>query len=350
MYDYAGAIHIHTDFSFDGNTDIKDVIDSARRAGLNFIVVTDHFRLDAKNKGYEGWHDGLFVLVGEEISPRFSHYLALGIDKPVIAWQKKSRPQEYIDAVSAQGGFGLIAHPDHTGAPKYGVKDYPWKDWGVSGFSGISIWDLMTDWQEKLTSPLKAVLSYIFPSYALTGPKQETLKRWDELNRTEKIAGFGEIDNHNSKKVFYGLTFRIFPFDYAFRTIRTHLLFDEPLSGIKEAAANQIHTAIKSARMYVAQEYWRSARGFEFKIYNSTQEAVCGGEINLASEPAELEIKIPADGLIKLIYNGAAVAESSKKYLHFDVDKPGVYRVEVLQKGFFGYKPWIYSNPIWVVK
>ena len=217
MYDYAGAFHIHTDFSYDGNTAIEDVMASAKRSGLDFIVVTDHFRLDAKDKGYEGWHDGLFVLVGEEISPRLSHYLALDIDKPVIAWQKKSRPQEYIDAVSAQGGYGLIAHPDHTGAPKYGVKDYSWKDWGVAGYKGVSIWDLMTDWQEKLTSPLKAVLSYLYPARYLSGPKSETLKRWDDLNKTKRIAGFGEIDNHNSKKVFYGLKFRIFPFDLRFQ-------------------------------------------------------------------------------------------------------------------------------------
>jgi hypothetical protein len=346
MYDYAGAFHIHTDYSFDGNTDIKSVIASARRAGLNFIVVTDHFRLDAKNDGYEGWHDGLFTLIGEEISPRFSHYLALGIDKAVVAWQKRSRPQEYIDAVSAQGGFGLIAHPDHTGAPKFGVKEYSWKDWNISGYSGISVWDLMTDWQEKLTSPFAAVIAYLFPTEVLTGPKKETLERWDELNKAKSVPGFGEIDNHNSRKRFYGLNFWIFPFDYAFRTIRTHILLDEPLSGIKEGAKNQIHEAIKAGRMYIAQEYWKSAKGFVFRIFDSEAEAVCGCEFRLSGKPAALEAKIPGDGAIRLIFNGKLVAESQKRYIQFDVDKPGIYRVEVLQKQLGKFRPWIYSNHI----
>lgn len=228
MFDYAGAIHIHTDYSYDGNTSIKDVVAAARRAKLNFIVVTDHFRLDAKTDGWEGWHDGVFVLVGEEISPRYSHYLALGITKPVIAWQKKSRPQEYIDAVNAQGGFGLIAHPDHTGTKAFGVKDYPWKDWAVKGYAGVSVWDLMTNWQEKLTSVPAAVLAYLFPSLSLSGPKEVTLNRWDELNKSGKAAGYGEVDNHNTKKIMFGMNFWIFPFDYAFKTIRTTYCWTSP--------------------------------------------------------------------------------------------------------------------------
>ena len=348
MFDYAGAFHIHTDYSFDGNTDIKDVVAAAKRAGLNFIVVTDHFRLDAKYDGWEGWHDGVFVLVGEEISPRFSHYLAFGLTKPVIAWEKKSRPQEYIDAVNAQGGFGLIAHPDHTGAPKFGVKDYPWKDWSVKGYKGVSIWDLMTDWQEKLVSLPAAFKSYIFPSHVLTGPKAETLKRWDELNATSQVAGFGEIDNHNSIKKFFGLNFRIFPFDYALRTIRTHILLDEPLSGIKEGAINQIHRAIQSARMYVAQEYWHSAGGFEFRIYNSDGEASIGQSLQMNGGPAAAEVKLPGDGtgLIRLIRDGKQAAESVKGRLRYEIDGPGLFRVEVYRKIAGKLRPWIFSNHI----
>jgi len=349
MYDYAGAIHIHTSYSFDGNTGIKDVIDSAGRAGLNFIVVTDHFRLDAKNNGWEGWHDGVFVLVGEEISPRFSHYLALGINKPIIAWQKKSRPQEYIDAVNAQGGFGLIAHPDHTGAPKFGVKEYSWKDWSVKGYSGVSVWDLMTDWLDKVTSVFAAVIAYIFPTFVLSGPKEATLNRWDELNKNAQVPGYGEIDNHNSKKIFFGMNFWIFPFDYAFKTIRTHILLDEPLSGIKEGAVNQIQNALKSARTYIAQEYWHSSKGFEFRIFDSENSVSCGQTLRFSGGPAAAEIKIPRGGLIKIICDGKVAVESKKRHLHFDVTRPGVYRVEVYQKVFGVYRPWIFTNHIRVI-
>ena len=346
MFDYAGAFHIHTDYSYDGNTDIKDVVAAARRAGLSFMVVTDHFRLDAKKDGWEGWHDGVFVLVGEEISPRFSHYLAFGINDPVIAWQKKSRPQEYIDAVNAQGGFGLIAHPDHTGTKTFGVKDYPWKDWSVKGYTGVSVWDLMTDWQEKLVSLPAAIFAYFFPSFALSGPKKVTLSRWDEFNKTGKVAGYGEIDNHNSKKIFFGMNFWIFPFDYAFKTIRTHILLDEPLSGIKEAAVNQIQNAVKSARMYIAQEYWHGSKGFEFRIYSADGSASSGQALKLSGGPTLAEIKLPVRGLIKLICDGRVISETAGRRLQFEVTRPGVYRAEAYQKIFFGWKPWIFTNHI----
>jgi len=346
MFDYSGAFHIHTAYSFDGNTDIKDVIASARRSGLDFVVITDHFRLDAAKDGWAGWHDGVFVLVGEEISPRYSHYLALGIKEAVIAWKKSSRPQDYIDAVNAGGGFGLIAHPDHTGAPKFGVKAYPWKDWSVKGYAGVSLWDLMTDWQEKLTSLPAALRSYIFPSAALSGPKAETLRRWDELNAAGRVAGFGEIDNHNSKKRFFGLNFRIFPFDYAFRTIRTHVLLDEPLSSDKESAVNQLQNAIKSAGMYVAQEYWKSAKGFEFRIFNAGGSACCGRSLKIADGPAAAEVKLPGPGLIRLLRGGELIAESSKQHLYFDIAESGVYRAEAFQKVSGKLRPWIFTNHI----
>jgi predicted metal-dependent phosphoesterase TrpH len=64
MFDYAGAIHIHTEYSYDGNVKMPDVIKAAQKAGLDFIVITDHFRMDAKRDGWEGWHDGLLVIVG----------------------------------------------------------------------------------------------------------------------------------------------------------------------------------------------------------------------------------------------------------------------------------------------
>lgn len=349
MFDYSGAIHIHTEYSFDGNASMESVIKSAKQAGLDFIIVTDHFRMDARNAGWEGWHDGVLVLVGEEISPRYNHLLALGIKKPVIAWKKNSKPQEYIDEVNRQGGIGLIAHPDHTGAPKFGVKDYPWKDWSVKGYAAVSIWDLMTDWQEKLTSIGAAVKGFAFPSFVLSGPKKETLERWDAMNAAGRVAGFGEIDNHNTLKRYFGKDYRIFPFDLAFRTVRTHLLLGEQLNRDVDTARRQVMDAVSKCRLYVAQEREASAKGFMFRIFDADETASTGMDFKFKGRPAMLEAKIPKPGLIRVMRNGALLEEVRKASLNIDVNKPGVYRVEAYRKTVFGYKPWIYSNPIWIV-
>ena len=65
------------------------------------------------------------------------------------------------------------------------------------------------------------------------GPK-EMLKRWDELNRTHKIVGIGELENHSTIKKLLGYRFYIFPFSKAFRFIRTHILSEAKFLGEDE--------------------------------------------------------------------------------------------------------------------
>lgn len=351
MFDYAGAVHIHSKYSYDGNTSVEEIIKAAQRAGLDFIIISDHFRLDAKNAGWEGWHDNVFVLVGEEISPRYNHCVAVGIDKPIIAWRKSSKPQDYIDEVNRQGGLALIAHPDHTGAPKFGVNNYPWTDWTVKNYAAVSIWDLMTDWQEKLYSFGAALFSFVFPGFVLSGPKAETLARWDAMNSDfrSKVAGYGEVDNHNSLKRYFGFNFRIFPFDLSFSTIRTHVLLGEPLNRDVPAARKQLMNAIKSARLYVAQEKWNKAKGFLFRIYDTAGTAFTGEELKLTDKPVRLEARIPKQGRLIVVRNGQVIEETRKMYVSIDIEKSGTYRIEAFQRKCGIYKPWIYSNPIWVI-
>lgn len=56
-YQYRGAIHIHSTFS-DGTGDILEIVSAAKKAGLSWIVVTDHNNLDIQ----EGIYSGIYVL------------------------------------------------------------------------------------------------------------------------------------------------------------------------------------------------------------------------------------------------------------------------------------------------
>ncbi len=87
-------------------------------------MLTDHDHLRARDEGWEKWHKNTLLIVGQEISPRFNHYLAFNTASAIF-YPKDAQnipPQKYIDKVNAQGGFGLIAHPDHGGAPMFHVK------------------------------------------------------------------------------------------------------------------------------------------------------------------------------------------------------------------------------------
>ena len=146
LKDYAAVIHLHSAYSFDGRAPITAILDAARQGGIDVLMLTDHSTIRAREDGFEGWHDGILLIVGEEIAPRFNHYLAFGHRQAIACAEKQPdlTPQAYIDRVRDGGGMGFIAHPDHTGTPLFHVKHYPWTDWSVTGYTGMGIWDFMT--------------------------------------------------------------------------------------------------------------------------------------------------------------------------------------------------------------
>ena len=50
MFEYVGALHIHTIFS-DGTGTVKEIAEAADEVGLDYIILTDHNTLRALNEG-----------------------------------------------------------------------------------------------------------------------------------------------------------------------------------------------------------------------------------------------------------------------------------------------------------
>jgi len=349
LYDYTGVIHFHSSYSFDGRVSIEEIVKTAGENGIDFLMLTDHSTLGARKDGLEGWNGGILLVVGQEISPRFNHYLAFGIDEELIVDENDTeyRPQVCIDRVNMLGGIGFIAHPDHEGAEMFHVKHFPWKDWSVSGYTGMGVWDFMTDWQSTLKSLPDALVAYLFPAYVLKGPRDITLKRWDHLNKDGRIVGIGELDNHNTPRKILGMTVGIFPFRKAFRFIRTHLLLDNPLKGEAEEDMGALLSALKRGRAYIAMEYFRDAKGFSVSLSDPNREGTMGDEFYLKGE-ALLDVKIPERGRIRVVRDGDLFAETIDKDITCKISRKGVYRAESYLKVRGKYRPWIFSNPIYV--
>ncbi len=349
LYDYTGVIHFHSAYSFDGRVSIEEILRAAGENDIDFLMLTDHSTLGAKTDGFEGWHQDILLVVGQEISPRFNHYIAFGTDEELVVDENdiKRRPQEYIDAVKAQGGIGFIAHPDHEGAKRFHVKHFPWLDWSVSGYTGMGIWDFMTDWQSALKNLPHALAAYFLPAYVLTGPRKRTLKRWDQLNMEGTVVGIGELDNHDTLRKILGVGVSIFPFQKAFRLIRTHVLLDTSLKGEAREDIDALLKALKNGRAYIAMEYFRDATGFSVSLSDGDQEVTMGGVLFLKGE-ALLNVTIPETGRIRIIRNGNLFAETADNDIRCTISQKGVYRVEAYLKACGKYRPWIFSNPIYV--
>jgi len=349
LYDYTGVIHFHSLYSFDGRVSIEEIIKAAGENGLDFLMLTDHSTLGARKDGFEGWNGGILLVVGQEITPRFNHYLAFDINEELIFNENdiECKPQDYIDRVNALGGIGFIAHPDHEGTKKFHVKHFPWQDWSVYGYTGMGVWDFMTDWQSTLKSLPSALIAYLFPAYVLKGPRDKTLERWDHLNKEGRVVGIGELDNHDTPRKILGITVGIFPFKRAFRFTRTHLLLDNPLKGKAEEDIKALLNALANGRAYIAMEYFRDAKGFSFSLSDFNREVTMGDEFSLKGE-ALLNVKIPEKGKIRIIHDSRLFAETIDKDITCKILQRGIYRAEVYLKVRGKYRPWIFSNPVYV--
>jgi hypothetical protein len=349
LTDYTGVIHLHSAYSFDGRATVAEIIAAANKNGIDFLLLTDHSTLQARVDGFEGWHDGTLLIVGEEIAPRFNHYLAFQLREKVTTTEipPDLPPQTTIDHVQAQGGIGFIAHPDHEGTALFHVKHYPWTDWSVTGYTGLGIWDFMTDWQNSLSGYLRALLSYVFPAFFLRGPSSKTLARWDLLTQKRRVVGIGELDNHDTMKRVLGLNLYIFPFERVFCLVRTHVLIAGRLTGNDRTDITILLDALRNGRAYVALDYYRCSSGFSLILTEEGRSATMGDEFILR-HCADLKVSVPHKARIRIIRNGSLFVQSTGNGINVTLHNPGVYRVEADLKVLGRYHPWIFSNPIYV--
>jgi hypothetical protein len=351
LTDYAGVIHLHSAYSYDGRIPVGEIIKAANKNGVDFLLLTDHSTLQARKDGFEGWHNGTLLIVGEEIAPRFNHYLAFQLKESVSVEEELSAlsAQTYINRVQKGGGMGFIAHPDHEGTALFHVKHYPWTDWSVTGYTGLGIWDFMTDWQKGLSGYLRAILSYVFPAFFLRGPSPKTLSRWDVLTRERRVVGIGELDNHATLKRIIGLNLSFLPYSRVFRLIRTHILTEGPLSGNSGADIAALFDALKNGRVYVALDYYRSSTGFSVLLTEEGRWATLGDEFIL-HHAAKLKVSVPCRARIRIIRNGNLYHQATGEELSVKISEPGVYRIEAYLNIFGGVHPWIFSNPLYVFR
>ncbi len=105
----SGDFHVHA-FVGDGGIAPWMLQHHAARVGLDVVAITNHDQTLAARLGRRAARNasGPLVLVGEEITGRNFHLVAVGIEQPVD-WNQPVR--EAIADVHAQGGVAIAAHP-----------------------------------------------------------------------------------------------------------------------------------------------------------------------------------------------------------------------------------------------
>ncbi|MEV1022158.1 CehA/McbA family metallohydrolase [Streptomyces sp. NPDC050264] len=114
---YRGDCHLHSWYS-DGRRTPAEIGALARAAGLDFINTSDHNTHSSHAHWADVAGDDLLVLIGEEVTTRNGHVLALGTEpETFIDWRYRARDNRwatYAREIRRAGGLVVPAHPHAT--------------------------------------------------------------------------------------------------------------------------------------------------------------------------------------------------------------------------------------------
>ena len=138
--------------------------------------------------------------MGEEIHdttriPQKNHLLALGINQSHARYA--SSPQELINSINKVKGLSFIAHPYDPELPTFKEDDLSWIDWSVSGFTGLELWNNLSEFKIRVRSILAAVFYSFFPAFLAKEPPFQIRQIWDALLADgKKVVAIGGSDAH----------------------------------------------------------------------------------------------------------------------------------------------------------
>jgi hypothetical protein len=352
MHEIVVNLHMHTRYS-DGSGAHKDIAVAALRAGLDVVIVTDH---NVLVQGFEGYYKDrskrVLMLIGEEIhdqarDPQKNHLLALGAGRELATFAEE--PQLLIDAVRESGGLSFLAHPDDPLAVAFKETDISWVDWSVQKFTGIELWNALSELKTVVPTKLHGAFYAFFPALVAHHPIASTLARWDELLANGgRVVAIGGSDAHALHMSMGSIHRVIFPYEFHFRAVNTHVLLPEPLSGDLNSDKKLIYAALGQGHCFVGYDLPASTKGFHFTAQGRDTAALMGDEIP-AKGGVTLQAKLPAQAEICLLQNGNVIQTwKSQTICTHITTEPGVYRIEVYRRYLGKRRGWIYSNPIYL--
>jgi hypothetical protein len=333
----AGAFHVHTSRS-DGAGTIDDVAAAAARAGLDFLILTDHGDGRRVPDG-PSYRSGVLVIDGVEISTAGGHYAVIGMAPSPYPLAGEAR--DVVEDVARLGGFGVVSHGDSPD------PELRWTNW-TEDVDALEWLNLGTVWKQATGVQIaRASISYWFrPPETLALPMARPIamfERLDRLARTRRVVALAATDAHGPLPRSY---------DACFRTISTRIELDVPLDGHASDDARKVIAALRAGRHYSVVDALGAPAAFEF-VARRGSAIVRAGDIIPEGNPLTLEAHVagPPGARLTLLRDGALVHETGDSRMMYQADGGrAVYRIEVRTSNAPGRPPipWIVSNPIFV--
>lgn len=372
---FRGVFHLHTEFSHDSKISLKQVVKEARKAKLDFAVITDHNTLAGKEAYREGdffpstqplrglaqpfdfARDGEpvepqakrveppLLIFGTEISTPDGHLIALGLD--AMPPPGKSS-EDLIQWIQDRGGYSILAHPESS--------KNPWDHPELEGTSGLEVYNFAHSFYDankfRLAGQIFLPPKPFLKSFQKHAPF--SLGLWDRKLAQSRYAAFGAADAHIHWK-FLGLSAE--SYFLQIRSVTMYVLAEE-------LKTEKVIEALGLGKSFIAFEVFGNAAGFSFTASTTATtvpDTAGTGSVNLSrnvpgteiSGPGDiftptgsfvLSVQVPLEANIRLIHRGRILKEGTGNALTHHADERGPYRVEVYK----GKDLWIISNPIYV--
>jgi hypothetical protein len=358
-----GIIHVHTNRS-DGLSGPDEIAAAAARAGLKFVVFTDHG--DATRKpDSPAYRSGVLCLDGVEISTNGGHYIA--IDMPPAPYPLRGEARDVMEDVRRLGGFGIAAHPD---SPKPELR---WREWGPPFVDALELLNPDTGWRvwaRQATGSagqwharrrlLTALVDYPFrPAEVITSlvGSSEAVLNWQAVAHHRKVVAIAGVDAHakiapaNADPGDSRFALPFPGYESSFRVLSIHVQPDRPLSGDAAADAATVVRAIRAGHLYTAMDGAATPPSFEFTASNARGTALQGDELP-AGGPVTLRVRSNAPpGFTTILWSGLTVLSADHHEQELTVQapaEPAVYWVEIRSTGRPNEVSWIRSNAIYV--
>ena len=347
----SGAFHVHTTRS-DGGGSVDDAARAAGRAGLQFLIVTDHGD-GTRPPDPPQYRSGVLTIDSVEISTAGGHYIAVGL--PRTPYPLGGEPDAVLEDVRRLGGFGVAAHPT---SPRLGLD---WRDSELP-VDGIEWLNADSEWRDEsrahlLTSALRYQLRPSETVASLLNRPDEALAMWDRASRHRRTVGLAGHDAHGrvatgtpeEGRVSLGLAFP--DYEELFRTFSIRVELDRALSGDASHDSELLLNAIRAGRVFTVVDALAAPAAFRFQAIGSARTYAMG---ELVPGGTTVELRAAAPGPpgtdIVLLANGLTVRTVTDQELRYRVSEPAVYRVEVRLNGEAGQSrvPWIVGNAITV--
>lgn len=345
-----GAIHVHTRRS-DGSGTPEQIAAAAARAGLQFVILTDHGD-GTRAPAPPAYYGRVLAVDALEISAEDGHVIALGL--PKSPYRLGGEVRDILDDIARAGAMSVAAHP---GSMKPQLR---WTDW-TSPFDGLEWLNADSESRdEKWHRFVRVLFTYpLRPSSSigtLLDRPEAILRRWDALTARRRVVALAGADAHARLDVSgddrsRNAVLNVPGYETMFRT------FSITASGVRftgdaNADSAALLDAIRRGHAYTTIDALATPGAVAFTASRGGVTWQAGDFVPAGEGDIELQAESNASpgSRVVLFRNGSVEATGERMLRRVVPGTPAVYRVEIQVADAPGNPPipWVVTNPIYV--